>query len=228
MGVDIKAKEENSSLRKLTSSLAQRRAKQGLTVAVLVALVWLLAHVYSSSLAQTLSPAPAVILRGSLYADPAGANAELYPKLVRYLLSMPSLKVATADGYHRVEIIIGKEFPEAAEYGVMPEELIGSCSSYYAEPNEERAVCYLRLHPIGSELITGVGEFICVAYHESLHALVQSLLPAEDAVSAAVHRKIYRAEFELIEGMLDSGVPINPKYQENVQLGYAQLQQSVE
>ncbi len=218
----------NKSLRKLTSSLARRRAKQGLTVAVLVALIWLLAHVYASSLAQTLSPAPAVILRGNLYAETAEANAELYPKLARYLLSLPGLKIATADGYHRVEIIIGEDFPEAREHGVMPEELIGSCSAYYAEPNEDRAVCYLRLRPIGSGLITGVGEFLCVAYHESLHALANSMLSAEKAVSSSVHREIYRAEFELIEKMIDSGVPINPKYLENVRLGYMLLQNSVE
>ena len=222
-----KAKDNgNKSLRKLTSSLARRRAKQGLTVAVIVALIWLLAHVYTSSLADTLSPAPAVILRGSLYADTASVNARLYPKLARCVLVLPSLTVATADGYHRVEIIIGEDFPEALEYGVMAEEIIGSCSPYYPEPYDDRAVCYLRTRPIGSGLITGVGDFLCVVYHESLHALANSLLPAEEAVSSQVHREIYQAEFELIERLLERGVPINPKYLENVRLGYTQLEWS--
>ncbi len=222
-----KAKDdENKSLRKLTSSLARRRAKQGLTVAVIVALIWLLAHVYTSSLADTLSPAPAVILRGSLYSDSTEANARLYPKLARHLLALPTLTVATADGYHRVEIIIGEDFPEALEYGVMAEELIGSCSPYYPEPYDDRAVCYLRMRPIGSGLITGVGEFLCVAYHESLHALANSLLPPEEAISSRVHQEIYQAEFELIQWMIERGVPINPKYLENVRLGYTQLEES--
>jgi len=224
MKKDRAKNKEGNSLRKLTSSLARRRAKQGLTVAALVALIWLLAHVYASSLAQTLSPAPAVILRGSLYAEPERADARLYPSLVKYLLSLPSLTAATSDGYHRVEIIIGEEFPEALEYGVMPEELIGSCSQYYPEQGGERAVCYLRLRPIGSGLITNVGEFICVAYHESLHALVQSILPAEMAISTPVHQEIYQAELRLIKRILARGVPINPKYLENVTLGYQQLQ----
>jgi hypothetical protein len=220
-GVTVKKdKRKRDPLRKLTRLLARHRARQGVFVALLVAVLWLAGHLYAKELSHATETETDVVLEGNLYATENLPDPARYEGLAGAILNLPPLKMVAAAGKRQVRITVGNDSSLENEPGFSHWVNLGSCSPFKEDPATGCLVCQIYLRPIGSAAVANPSDLYCLAYHESLHTLPHAYSTVEVTYSDYENLLVYGCELKLIARLIEMGEPPSRTFVASAVQGY--------
>jgi hypothetical protein len=220
-GVAVKKTErKRDPLRKLTRLLARHRARQGVFVALLVAVLWLAGHLYAKELSHATEESSNVVLTGNLYATESLPDPARYEGLARAILKLSPLRLVAAGGKRQVRIAVGDDPALENNPGFSHWVNLGSCSPFKEDPATGDLVCQIHLRPIGSAVVSNPSDLYCLAYHESLHTLPHAYSTVEVTYSDYENLLVYGCELKLIARLIELGEPPSEAFVASAVQGY--------
>jgi hypothetical protein len=220
-GVAVKKKERGKDpLWRLTRLLARHRARQGVFIALLVAVLWMAGHLYAKELSHTTESKTDVVLTGNLYATENPPAPAKYEALARSILKLPPLRLVAAAGKRQVRITVGDDSALENNPGFSHWVNLGSCSPFKEDPATGELICQIYLRPIGSAAVSNPSDLYCLAYHETLHTLPHAYSTVEVTYSDYENLLVYRCELKLIAGLIELGRPPSETFVASAVQGY--------
>ncbi|MCK4594441.1 hypothetical protein KAU45_08055 [bacterium] len=207
-------------LKKLTMLLARHRARQGVFIAMLVAILWLAGHLYAEELSRTTELNANVILTGNLYATANLPDPTQYRGLARAILRLSPFRLVAAGGKRQVRIAMGDDPALENSPAFSHWVNLGSCSPFKDDPATGGQVCQIYLRPIGSSVISNESDLYCLAYHESLHAIPHAYSTVEVTYSNYENLLVYTCELKLIARLIELGKPPSEDFITSAVQGY--------
>jgi len=215
-----KKERKRDPLWRLTRLLARHRARQGVFVALLVAVLWLAGHLYAKELSHTTEYDTEVVLTGNLYATESLPGPDRYEGLARSILELPPLRLVAAAGKRQVRIAVGDDPTLENSPGFSHWVNLGSCSPFKEDPATGLFVCQIHLRPIGSAAVSNPSDLYCLAYHETLHTLPHAYCTEEVTYSDYENLLVYSCELELIARLIELGKPPSESFVASAVQGY--------
>jgi hypothetical protein len=207
-------------LKKLAMLLARHRARQGVFIAMLVAVLWLAGHLYAKELSRTTELNADVILTGNLYATEELPAPAVYEGLARGLLRLSPFRLVAATGRRQVRVIVGDDPSLVGNPGFSHWVNLGSCSPFKEDDATGSQVCQIYLRPIGSSAVSNEYDLYCLAYHESLHTIPHAYSSVEVTYSDRENLLVYSCELKLITRLIELGKPPSEAFVASAVQGY--------
>jgi hypothetical protein len=218
---DTKKKERRRDpLRKLTRLLARHRARQGVFIALLVAVLWLAGHLYAKELSHATESDTGVVLAGNLYTTETLPSPEGYERLARAILELSPLRLVADAGKRQVRITVGDDSALENNPGFSHWVNLGSCSPFKEDPATGNLVCQIHLRPIGSAAVSNTSDLYCLAYHETLHTIPHAYSTEEVTYSDYENLLVYGCELRLIARLIELGRPPSEPFVASAVQGY--------
>ncbi|MCX7022221.1 MAG: hypothetical protein NTW26_08145 [bacterium] len=215
-----KKERKRDPLKKLTRLLARHRARQGVFVALLVAVLWLAGHLYAKELSHSTETETGVVLEGNLYATENLPDPAKYEGLAGAILNLSPLKMVAAGGKRQVRITVGDDPTLENNPGFSHWVNLGSCSPFKEDPATGYLICQIYLRPIGSAAVSNSSDLYCLAYHETLHTLPHAYSTVEVTYSDYENLLVYRCELKLIARLIELGKPPSEAFVASAVQGY--------
>ncbi|OGD71581.1 MAG: hypothetical protein A2Y64_00825 [Candidatus Coatesbacteria bacterium RBG_13_66_14] len=215
-----KTEHKRDPLWRLTRLLARHRARQGVFVALLVAVLWMAGHLYAKELSHTTDSKTDVVLTGNLYATENLPDPESYEGLARSILKLAPLRLVAAAGRRQVRIAVGDDSALENDPGFSHWVNLGSCSPFKEDPATGELVSQIHIRPIGSAAVSNPSDLYCLAYHETLHTLPHAYSTVELTYSDYENLLVYRCELKLIARLIEMGKPPSEAFVASAVQGY--------
>ncbi len=207
-------------LKKLTMLLARHRARQGVFIAMLVAILWLAGHLYAEELSRTTELNANVTLTGNLYVTADLPDPTQYRGLAGAILRLSPFRLVAASGKRRIRIIVGDDPALENSPAFSHWVNLGSCGPFKEDPATGGRVCRIYLRPIGSSVISNESDLYCLAYHESLHTIPHAYSTVEITYSDYENLLAYTCELKLIAHLIELGKPPSGTFIASAVQGY--------